>query len=186
MIASTIGKTFLKAYNNRFNTSYLVKDFFEQVFVPLFFDYPKYMRTGGNSPLENPKFKRGKRPDQADRAVRIEKTITKIESDPAASSPIGYPSNDILATTSGQVSNLGLETRPEDVYYSWIGGGLGIYAIFQKIVVANGQLPYAYFLCIIAGCFRPVMQILTGYWNGNCKLRKWHSWSNLLDKQCLF
>ena len=126
MIASTIGKTFLKAYNQKYNTAYSAKEFFEEVFVPLFFDYPKYMRTGGNSPLENPKFKGGKRPDKADRARRIEKTILKIESDPAGSSPIGYPSSDITATTSGQVSSLGLEVKTEDVYLSWIGGGLGV------------------------------------------------------------
>lgn len=126
MIASTIGKTFLKAYNQEFAKEYSAKGFFEKVFVPLFFDYPKYMRTGGNSPLENPKFKGGKRPDAKDRAERIEKTIHKIETDPAGSSPIGYPSSDITASTSGQLSSLNLEVKTEDVYLSWIGGGLGV------------------------------------------------------------
>lgn len=126
MIASVIGKTFLKAYNQRFQTTYTAKEYFEQQLVPLFFDYPKYMRSGGNSPLENPKLKKGQRPDQANRAARIEKMILKIESEPANSSPIGYPSNDLLATTSGQVSGLGIATQSEEVYYSWIGGGLSV------------------------------------------------------------
>lgn len=126
MIASTIGKIFLKTYNEHNKTNYSPKSFFEEKFIPLFFDYPKYMRTGGNSPLENPKFKGGKRPDKEDRATRIEKTILKIETDPAGSSPIGYPSSDISATTSGQVTSLGLTIKPEEVYLSWIGGGLGV------------------------------------------------------------
>ncbi len=126
MIASLIGKTFLKAYNQQFQTTYTAKEYFEKEFVPLFFDYPKYMRTGGNSPLENPKFKKGQRPDQANRAERIEKMILKIEQHPADSSAIGYPSSDLTATTSGQVSGLGISIEQEEVYYSWIGGGFGV------------------------------------------------------------
>lgn len=126
MIATTIGKTFLKAYNERYGTEYTASSFFKKVYIPLFFDYPKYMLSGGNSFLENPKFKGGKRPDAADRAERIRKTISKIEATPAEASPIGYPSHDLQATTSGQVSSLQLEITPEDVYASWIGGGLGV------------------------------------------------------------
>ena len=51
MYATTIGYTFLKAYNNKFQTNYTGRTFFEEVFVPLFFDHPKYMMTAGNSPL---------------------------------------------------------------------------------------------------------------------------------------
>ncbi|MEO1628079.1 MAG: hypothetical protein AAFV25_23220, partial [Bacteroidota bacterium] len=126
MIASTIGKTFLRIYNQQKKTEYTAKEFFTEVFAPLFFDRPKYMRTGGNSPLENPKFKKGQRPDEADRAIRLEKTVQKIEDDPAGSSPIGYPSNDPQATTSGQVSSLGMIIQSEDVYCSWIGSGFSV------------------------------------------------------------
>lgn len=126
MIASTIGKTFLRIYNEQKKTEYTAKEFFTEVFAPLFFDRPKYMRTGGNSPLENPKFKKGQRPDEADRAIRLEKTVQKIENDPAGSSPIGYPSNDPQATTSGQVSSLGMIIQSEDVYCSWIGSGFSV------------------------------------------------------------
>ena len=40
MYATTIGRTFLKAYNCKFKTEYTAKSFFEDVFVPLFFDHP--------------------------------------------------------------------------------------------------------------------------------------------------
>ena len=37
MYATTIGYTFLKAYNNKFQTNYTGRTFFEEVFVPVFF-----------------------------------------------------------------------------------------------------------------------------------------------------
>ena len=67
MYATTIGRTFLKAYNCKFKTEYTARSFFEDMFVPLFFDHHKYMMTAGNSPLENPKLSwddmiKGKKP----------------------------------------------------------------------------------------------------------------------------
>ena len=86
MYATTIGYTFLKAYNNKFQTNYTGRTFFEEVFVPLFFDHPKYMMTAGNSPLENPKLSwedmiKGKKPFETAerRKERIDKMINKIE-----------------------------------------------------------------------------------------------------------
>ena len=43
-----------------------------------------------------------------------------------ASIAIGYPTLDINATTSGQVTNLQNNVSKDDIYYSWIGAGLGI------------------------------------------------------------
>lgn len=84
MYATTIGRTFLKAYNCKFKTEYTAKSFFEDVFVPLFFDHHKYMMTAGNSPLENPKLSwddmiKGKKPFETPerRQERINKMIHK-------------------------------------------------------------------------------------------------------------
>ena len=56
MYATTIGRTFFKKLIIvSLKTEYTAKSFFEDVFVPLFFDHHKYMMTAGNSPLENPK-----------------------------------------------------------------------------------------------------------------------------------
>lgn len=126
MIASNIGKSFLAEYNKQYKTNCSAKKFFTEKFLPLFFDHPKYMMKGGNAPLDNPKIKKGTFPDEKERAKRIKNTIALIESNPAGSSAIGYPSNKVDATTSGQVSNLNLHINPENVYYSWIGGGFGI------------------------------------------------------------
>jgi hypothetical protein len=129
MITSTIGKKFLKAYNAKYQTQYSAKEFFLEKYLPVFFDHPKYMMTGGNSPLENPKiqWKSGKYPSSDERKSRMTKTIDKIEtSEPDASIAIGFPSLDLMSTTSGQTTNLKLPIDKEDIYYSWIGSCLGV------------------------------------------------------------
>lgn len=134
MYTATIGKTFLKAYNQKYNEDYTAKTFFKEVFIPLFFDHPKYMMTAGNSPLENPKLSwedmiKGKKsyetPEQ--RKERIRKMIQKIETEKAdASIAIGYSVLNNAAGTSGQITNIELPENKEDIYFSWVGAGLGI------------------------------------------------------------
>jgi len=129
MYTTVIGKKFLEAYNKRENSNYTAKEFFEKVFIPVFYDHPKYLMTGGNSPLENPKigWKKGKYPSKEERIERIRKTVEKIENSPAdASIAIGFPSLDLSATTSAQITNLLIEFNKNDIYLSWIGSGLGI------------------------------------------------------------
>lgn len=126
MIASTIGQEFLSQRNARHGERLTPETYFQDVFVPLFFDHPNYFIPGGNSPLENPKFKKGQRPKGPERADRIAKFYRKLATDPAGSSPIGYPSSDPEANTSGQVSNLGLHVNTADAMLSWVGGGLGV------------------------------------------------------------
>ncbi|MGP1446571.1 MAG: hypothetical protein ACTTKO_03440 [Candidatus Limimorpha sp.] len=103
-------------------------------YYPLFFDQNKYMMTAGNSPLENPKLSwekmiKGQIPFETpeQRKERFENFINKVEKSEAdASIAIGYPTLDINATTSGQVTNLQNNVSKDDIYYSWIGAGLGI------------------------------------------------------------
>lgn len=131
MIAATIGRTFLNAWNVKFKKKYSAKEFFEKEYIPLVFDHPKYLMTGGNSPLENPKiqWKLGKTPNKEERSERIKKTILKIES-PAfdASIALGFPASDEeeFATTSGLVSDIVYPFSTDDKYLSWIGASLGV------------------------------------------------------------
>ena len=134
MYAATVGRTFLKAYNRKFEKEYTGKTFFEEVFVPLFFDHTKYMMTAGNSPIENPKLSwdkmiKGQIPFETleRRKERYKALIQKIDgSDADASIAIGYPTLDVTATTSGQVTSMNIGISKEDVYLSWIGAGLGV------------------------------------------------------------
>lgn len=131
MIAATIGRTFLKAYNEKYKKEMTAKQFFEELYVKIFFDHPKYMMSGGNSPLENPKisWKKGITPSPEERKERIAKTITKLDSNEFdASIAIGFPASEQkdFQTTSGLVTDIDLPFSIEDKYYTWIGSGFGV------------------------------------------------------------
>lgn len=134
MFTSTVGNTFLKAYNQSNNTEYSVKKFYDEIFIPLFFDHNKYMMTAGNSPLENPKIAWEKMIkeeipfESAElRQNRIQKMAEKIENEPIdASFAVGYPTDDETAGTSGQITTIDIDNSKDDVYLSWIGAALGI------------------------------------------------------------
>lgn len=147
MYTTTIGRTFLKAYNRKFETEYTARSFFEEVFVPLFFDHPKYMMTAGNSPLENPKISwddmiKKKKPFETPerRQERIAKMINKIETEKAdASIAIGYGVVDATAATTGQITNIEFPDNKEDIYLSWIGAGLGIGVVGGVTILFNHE-----------------------------------------------
>ena len=134
MITSAIGKMFLEAYNEEYGTQYDAKTFFIEQFYPLFFDQNKYMMTAGNSPLENPKLSwddmiKGKKTYETSeqRKSRFDKLIKKIEESEAdASIARGFPSLDVAATTSGQVTSIVLPTDKEEIFASWLGDALGV------------------------------------------------------------
>lgn len=119
MYASVIGKMFLEEYNRINSANFSAKLFFEKKYVPLFFGHEKYMIHGGNSKITNPSIKENTK-------TKINMLIKQIDEDPINSSAIGYPSNDMTATTSGQLSSFELPINSENVYYSWIGAGLGV------------------------------------------------------------
>lgn len=130
MITTLVGKTFLKAYNQKYNKDYSAKEFFEKEYYELFFNHPKYMQWVTNSPFVQ--MKKGQKPHLLSVEERIEKLEdlhTKAEDNvPDASFAIGFPAAESkdFASTSGQVSDMEIETSKEEVYLSWIGGGLGV------------------------------------------------------------
>ena len=126
MIAATIGRKFLLAYNRKFGTHYDAKTFFTEQYFPLFFDHEKYMQWVTNSPFVQG-IKKGKCLTAVERREKLRILQEKIERDEAdASIAIGFPSLDSTATTSGQITNLKLPVSREDVYLSWIGSGFGV------------------------------------------------------------
>ena len=130
MITTVIGKIFLKAYNEKYGKDYSAKEFFEEVYFELFFNYPKYMQWVTNSPFVQ--MKTGQKVETIsvlERKEKLENLFEKVENDSAdASFALGYPASESkeYASTSGLVSDIEIETEEEDIYYSWIGSGLGI------------------------------------------------------------
>lgn len=134
MITSNIGKIFLEAYNEENGTSYDARTFFLEQFYPLFFDQNKQMMYVINSHFvqQRPSCRdciKGIKSfeDIEQRAKRLNAFIEKVENNDADMSiAIGYPSIEVNAKTSGQVTDLKMNTSKEDIFLSWIGGALGI------------------------------------------------------------
>ena len=130
MYSITIGKTFLAAFNQKHDSAYSAREFFEKEFFPLFFDHPKYMLWHTNSPFVQ--MKKGQKPHlltKEDRMEKLNDLAGKIEAgDRDASVAIGFPASEAkeFATTSGLVSDIQQLIEEEDVYLSWIAAGLGI------------------------------------------------------------
>ncbi len=130
MITTVIGRTFLKAYNKKFNLSYTSKDFFENEYFELFFNHAKYMQWVTNSPFVQ--MKKGQKPfllTEEERKEKLQGLYEKASNElPDASFALGYPASETktFATTSGLVSDLQIKVNEEDIYFSWIGSGLGI------------------------------------------------------------
>lgn len=126
MIAATIGRKFLRAYNRRFGEQYDAKTFFVRKYFPLFFDHDKYMQWVPNSPFVQG-IRKGQFPTAAERQEKLRILLEKIGKNEAdASIAIGFPALDVTATTSGQITNLKFPVSEEEVYLSWIGSGFGI------------------------------------------------------------
>lgn len=139
MIATAIGRTFLNAWNTKYKKKCSAKEFFDKEYFSLFFDHPKYMQWITNSPFVQ--MKKGQKPEllsHEERLVKLDELHEKIDSGLRdASIAIGFPASEEkeFATTSGLVTDMNLQSDAEEVYLSWIGGGLGVgvaggYSIF--------------------------------------------------------
>lgn len=130
MITAVIGKTFLKAFNEKYNKELSPKKFFEQEYWELFYNHPKYMQWVTNSPFVQ--MKSGQKPHLLtvkERLEKLENLFEKAENEiPDASFALGYPASEgkEYASTSGLVSDILIPVDEEEVYLSWIGSSLGI------------------------------------------------------------
>ncbi|ASB49523.1 hypothetical protein [Alkalitalea saponilacus] len=130
MIAATIGKTFLKTFNEKTGKNYSAKEFFEMEYFECFYNHPKYMQWVTNSPFVQ--MKAGQKPEllkSNERKEKLNDLHNKIdEGECDASIAIGFPASELkeFATTSGLVTDITSTTEKDDIYFSWIGGGLGV------------------------------------------------------------
>ena len=130
MITTVVGRTFLEAYNKKYQSDKSPKEFFEEVYFELFYNHPKYMQWITNSPFVQ--MKAGQKPETLtfeERKEKLENLFVKAENeDPDASFALGFPASEAkeYASTSGLVSDVLIPTNSDDIYLSWIGSGLGV------------------------------------------------------------
>ncbi len=129
MYTSYIGKKFLKIFIEKENKpiNYSAKEFFEIEFFPLFFTDESHLMHVGNSPF----FQKTKAEDNSKYGskslAQLNNLTKKIATGiPSGSIYVGYGAEEILATSSGQISSLNIVIDESEMYLSWLGEALAI------------------------------------------------------------
>ena len=130
MITAVVGRTFLDAYNNKYNKQLTPKEFFVEEYFELFYNHPKYMQWVTNSPFVQMKgAQKVHLLTKEDRLEKLESLHEKVDKElPDASFALGFPASETkeFASTSGLVSDILIPSNEDEIYLSWIGSGLGI------------------------------------------------------------
>jgi hypothetical protein len=139
MIAANIGKIFLDAYNEKYQSNYSAKKFFVEKYWSLFYNDEKYMQWITNSAF-NPGNHLGDVSTEG-RKLKLKNLINSIsENKFDEKNVIGYSISDLTGTTSGQVTNLELPIKENEAYLSWIGSGFGIDLDGFSILIPNTNI----------------------------------------------
>ena len=127
MYTSYIGRRFLALWNERSGRDLSARQFFDAELHPVFFAHDKYLQWVPNSPFAQKVAQKDLVPGTTAAAVQLDKLHRNVrELPPDASFVLGFPAAGTTGTTSGQVSGVGPQVAPDDVYCSWIGGALGV------------------------------------------------------------
>ncbi len=139
MIAANIGKIFLDAYNEKYQSNYTAKEFFVEKYWSLFYNNEKYMQWITNSAF-NPGNHLGDISTEG-RKLKLTSLINSISQNKFdEKNVIGYSISDLTGTTSGQVTNLELPIKENEAYLSWIGSGFGIDLDGFSILIPNANI----------------------------------------------
>jgi len=127
MYTSYIGKKFLKLYNEREGTNLSAKEFFDEIFFNLFFNDEKHLMHVGNSPFFQKPREEDVKKHGSKSLAQYNNLKLAIENDvPNMSIFVGSQAKDVGGTTSGQVTEMAVNTNQDDMYASWFGEALGI------------------------------------------------------------
>jgi hypothetical protein len=129
MYTSYIGKKFLKLYREKEKKphDYSAKQFFDEVFFPLFFDDEKHLMHVHGSTFFQAVGGKSLESGEKESVIRLNRLRDDIKNNKISGSTyVGYAAGDVTATTSGQMSNLGYSVNEEEIYSSWIGQALGV------------------------------------------------------------
>lgn len=127
MYHAVIGKRLVDCVNRRDDTDYSVREFFDTVYVPLFFGSQRLMQNINNSPFDQAITKQHKPFTEELMRECLDQVHRKVkELKPDASFYIGGPAAGNAETTSGQVTDMQMAIPHDDVYASWIGAALAL------------------------------------------------------------
>ncbi len=129
MYTSYIGKKFLRLYRERngLPDEYSARQFFDEVFFPIFFDSENHLMHVGNSPFFQKPTADAIKASGSKSLAQLHNLRNKIEAGvPSGAIYVGYAAEDIQATSSGQLTSIDFKADAEEMYASWFGQALGI------------------------------------------------------------
>jgi hypothetical protein len=127
MYTSYIGKTFLRLYNEREGTELSARDFFDEVFFPLFFDDERHLMHVHGSSFFQPMPAKSIGPNSTKHEAKRQRLHQNIQEGKVSGSTfVGYAAEAIQAVSSGQMSSISMDISSEEIYASWIGASFGI------------------------------------------------------------
>lgn len=128
MYTAYIGKRLIELVNQREEKHRSAQEFYDEVYIPLFFMNERYLQHVNNSKFDQAYKQKGKTPlTSAVLATALTGQHVKIQKDaPDGSFFLGGAAAESSAGTSGQVTDLVLPITPHEVYASWIGAALGV------------------------------------------------------------
>jgi hypothetical protein len=128
MYTAYIGKRLIELVNQREGENRSAKEFYDEVYIPLFFFNERYLQHVNNSKFDQAYKQKGKTRLTSDvLAKTLANQHAKIQNDaPDGSFFLGGAAAEISAGTSGQVTDILLPITSHEVYASWIGAALGV------------------------------------------------------------
>ncbi len=143
MYTAYIGKRLIELVNLREGKTRTAQEFFDEVYVPLFFGGDRFLHWVNNAPFDQAykKSTPGKPQEKGQTKkpknvipitqkvidIALEELHKKVENEPPDGTFfLGGASAKPESRTSGQVTNISLPISEHDVYASWIGDALGI------------------------------------------------------------
>lgn len=133
MYTAYIGRRLIDLYNERLHDGDPLspRDFFDEVFYPLFFDDERYLMWFNNSPFAQKYIQQSRRKEPLTKEIREDALQELHEKAEAIGEPYGHLvmggyAMETEATTSGQVTDLDMSASAEEVYCSWVGMAAGV------------------------------------------------------------
>lgn len=148
MYTSYIGRKFLRLFNQKEETELSAESFFDGNIFPLFFNDDRHFLNVANSSFFQPVSKKILEDGKSIHQIKRERFHENVKEDGASlTTMVGYAAQDIMAGTSGQVSNLPLTVTEDEMYSSWIGSGFCIaMGAGYSILIDNDELLSSIFL----------------------------------------
>ncbi len=126
MYQSAIGMQLINAVNAHEGKSRTARQFFDEVYAPLFFGSPRFLQFVNNCPFDQKvtKQKQPLTPELYEECLNALHQNVQTKP-PDASFYIGGAASGATETTSGQVTGMRIPIPQDEVYASWIGAAAG-------------------------------------------------------------